>query len=645
MRQARGPPSSRRSPSPAQYSSVPTQIPTPQLYQSGPTSQQSHTMPYSAGTSQDEHADLLPHHHRPGETTQGVATGSIGSAYGPYPHPASDESGYRSTYNPNRFSNMSNASGFSDTAPTPAPRTPQPQPPAPKTNTVPAYLWDTKDPDLDDFLHNPDPVRDAILDKQWRVFSARGWGNFLLIFILTFGLIILFAGYPIIDWYRYTHPTGPGYNLGGINGTGQIPDLAIPRLIDLDTPSEVYNRKGFDGHDYVLVFSDEFNVDGRTFYEGDDPYWEAVDLHYWLTGDLEWYRQDAITTYDGNLVITMTEEPINGMNFKSGMLQSWNKFCFTTGYLEVRLSLPGSENVPGFWPAVWTMGNLGRIGHGATTEGLWPYSYDACDVGTFPNQTRKDGTPQAAQGLSYLPGQRLSACTCPGSDHPGPSVNKGRSSPEIDLIEANINLTRWKGEASQSMQAGPYNAGYQFYEDLCTIHTPEETSFNSYKGGVYQQAISCHTQINDGPYDGQKFGVFGVEYWSDPNDRDSGFITWAKDGKPSWTLPAAAIGPDPVAEIDRRLVSEEPMSIAINFGIAPSFQLQDFKNLKFPSRFYIDYIRLYQRVGHENIGCDPESHPTKDYIDRHINAYTNPNLTIWSQAGYTFPRNSLYDGC
>lgn len=30
-----------------------------------------------------------------------------------------------------------------------------------------------------------------------------------------------------------------------------------------------------------LVFSDEFNTDGRTFYPGDDPYWEAVDLHYW----------------------------------------------------------------------------------------------------------------------------------------------------------------------------------------------------------------------------------------------------------------------------------------------------------------------------------------------------------------------------
>ncbi len=35
--------------------------------------------------------------------------------------------------------------------------------------------------------------------------------------------------------------------------------------------------------EWDLVFSDEFNVDGRTFYPGDDPYWEAADLHYWQT--------------------------------------------------------------------------------------------------------------------------------------------------------------------------------------------------------------------------------------------------------------------------------------------------------------------------------------------------------------------------
>lgn len=27
-----------------------------------------------------------------------------------------------------------------------------------------------------------------------------------------------------------------------------------------------------------------------------------------------------------------------------------------------------------FWPGVWTMGNLGRAGYGATTEGEWAFT-------------------------------------------------------------------------------------------------------------------------------------------------------------------------------------------------------------------------------------------------------------------------------
>jgi hypothetical protein len=55
-------------------------------------------------------------------------------------------------------------------------------------------------------------------------------------------------------------------------------------LIDLDTPKDAFVRKSFrDGEDWILVFSDEFNTDGRSFYPGDDPYWEAADLHYWVS--------------------------------------------------------------------------------------------------------------------------------------------------------------------------------------------------------------------------------------------------------------------------------------------------------------------------------------------------------------------------
>ena len=40
------------------------------------------------------------------------------------------------------------------------------------------------------------------------------------------------------------------------------------------------------------------------------------------------------------------------------------------------------------------MGNLGRAGYGASLDGMWPYTYDACDVGTVANQT-KNGLPVA----------------------------------------------------------------------------------------------------------------------------------------------------------------------------------------------------------------------------------------------------------
>jgi beta-glucanase (GH16 family) len=124
----------------------------------------------------------------------------------------------------------------------------------------------------------------------------------------------------------------------------------MPQIVDPATPEEALTRTGYDGEKYTLVFSDEFNTDGRSFYPGDDPYWEAVDLWYWATNDLEWYDPAQVTTKDGKLQITMEERTNHdGMQYVSGMLQSWNKFCFTSGYIEMAISLPGpNSNVTGY---------------------------------------------------------------------------------------------------------------------------------------------------------------------------------------------------------------------------------------------------------------------------------------------------------
>lgn len=164
---------------------------------------------------------------------------------------------------------------------------------------------------------------------------------------------------------------------------------------------------------------------------------------------MEWYDPEAITTRNGSLQITLSEHPEHNLNYQGGMMQTWNKFCFTGGYIEASVTLPGANDIQGLWPAIWTLGNLGRAGYGASLDGMWPYTYDTCDVGTLPNQTL-NGEPALAlttggaygKPLSYLPGQRLSACTCEGDDvdHPGPKNDDGswvgRNVPEIDVFEA-----------------------------------------------------------------------------------------------------------------------------------------------------------------------------------------------------------------
>lgn len=56
--------------------------------------------------------------------------------------------------------------------------------------------------------------------------------------------------------------------------------------------------------------------------------------------------------------------------------------CESFPIIAVMLSMLRLGNLPS-----WTMGNLGRAGYGASLEGMWPYTYDSCDIGTVQNQT------------------------------------------------------------------------------------------------------------------------------------------------------------------------------------------------------------------------------------------------------------------
>ncbi|PKI84848.1 hypothetical protein MVES_001058 [Malassezia vespertilionis] len=591
------------------------------------------------------------------------------------------------------------------------------------------YPWmtmsDVKEPDDD--LHDP-TQRDRVRGSAQRAIL-----NISTLVLFVLALLMLFAGYPILHHYTESKDQDQrqadiaremsvkppifadpkSFPLNRVNNT--IPGVKDPRiksLIDPDTPKDAYTMSQFyskgNGKKYQLVFSDEFNVDGRSFYAGEDPFWEAVDLHYWATNNFEWYDPAAITTQNGSLRIKLEEHPEHGVNFRGGMLQSWNKFCFRGGIITGRIQLPGFRNVQGLWPAFWLMGNLGRAGYGATLEGTWPYSYEACDVGTVQNQTMYNRTyPQGyppynnvggayvfnkkhnTTSLSFLPGQKLSACTCPDDDHPGPKVNnewKGRSAPEIDVFEAQTSEDHVG--VSQSCQMAPYNWLYDItmnhnngqpgdaaYNDTLYKmfrNQGQLSELNSYQGEITQQSLSgvawasqqavqyaakenwgssyLDPQLTEGGELAENFAVYSLEY----APGTAGHAAWKSNDQPTWELYPKALQPDLRSKISARPFPSEPMYILLNLGISENFgNIQWDKIITgFPFEMAIDYVRVYQDPDAIDIGCDTPEYPSKDYIEKHKEAYTNSDFTVWGgsrdEGGYgaDWPRNRLYSsGC
>jgi beta-glucanase (GH16 family) len=344
---------------------------------------------------------------------------------------------------------------------------------------------------------------------------------------------------------------------------------------------------------------------------------------------MEYYHPDQVTTRDGNMVITLEEKAVGKLDYSSGMVQTWNKFCFQGGRLEVKVRLPGDPLVEGLWPGAWTLGNLGRAGYKATTDGIWPYSYDSCDDAVKANQS-------LTTGLSWLPGQRLNACVCSG-DHPNPG--HGRGAPEIDLIEASSHHAG--AEVSQSLQVAPFDEGRKFKVSSAQ-DIGSKTKINDYLGSPLQQSISALTKLEERIFEkkGGDFETFSIEY----DYEDDGYITWFVGDKKTWTVKADAIGENAASKVSERKIPEEPMYIILNLALSKSFaQGLDVSKLTLPSEYLIDYVRLYQDPSKKKVSCDPKSHPTKDYIESHPKAYYNKNFTSWKSAGYTAPLYTVSD--
>lgn len=490
-------------------------------------------------------------------------------------------------------------------------------------------MWDEKEDDDD--MHMPMVDDDIKMKANWRDRFSRENICSIIGFIMMFiGMLLLFIILPVLSStglnlidYTYETPLDEFPNPQGApwahvnNRTYPLLKNLRTGLIDPDTPQEAMTKTSLvDGSTLNLVFSDEFNDENRTFYDGDDPFWFGFDGWYGATQDLEYYDPDAISTSGGVLTLQLDKFENHNLQYRSGMLNSWNKMCFKGGIWEVSVSLPGPPGVHALWPGIWSMGNLGRPGYLATTDGLWPYTYNSCDAGITPNQSMSDGT-------SHLPGQRLPSCTCPNSDHPTPGT--GRGAPEIDIIEvaADYGNHGW-ATATQSFQVAPFDIWY--YPNYEYFSTPDYSLsyVNSYVGGPYQQAVSTTTVLNNDWFDGKAYQRYSYEY--SPGSDKNAYISWAVGDQIMAGFDARAVGPN--GNIGQRLISEEPMSMILNLAISNAWTTIDYGPLYFPTVMRVDYVRIYQREGEESVTCDPPGYETTEYIANHPEAYNNPNYTV-----------------
>ena len=111
----------------------------------------------------------------------------------------------------------------------------------------------------------------------------------------------------------------------------------------------------------VLVFSDEFNIDGAP-----DPTKWGYDIGTgsggWGNNELEFYtsRPQNSIVQGGVLKIIALKENYMGSNYTSARLLSKNKYSFKYGRIEVRAKFPTGV---GTWPAAWMLGaNIDAVG-------------------------------------------------------------------------------------------------------------------------------------------------------------------------------------------------------------------------------------------------------------------------------------------
>jgi hypothetical protein len=142
----------------------------------------------------------------------------------------------------------------------------------------------------DDEMHMPREDDDIRYKSKLKDhFNKESIASTIGLIMMVIGLLFIFIALPVMSFMgviEYNSSWGTPLNwlpnIYRAEPWAQVNNKKYPYLenirtglVDPDTPRSALKKIGEFGDEYELVFSDEFNDNNRTFYEGDDPYFYA----------------------------------------------------------------------------------------------------------------------------------------------------------------------------------------------------------------------------------------------------------------------------------------------------------------------------------------------------------------------------------
>lgn len=370
-----------------------------------------------------------------------------------------------------------------------------------------------------------------------------------------------------------------------------------------------------------------------------DANWEALDVRDDLhSSQIQMYKPENVAIVDGQAVFTFEvntsyDYDHAAYTYRSGRLSSWNKVCFTGGYIEARVRLPGTAYVSGLEAAFSIFGNLGRTGYYDSMDGLWPWSYNYCDT------VAQYG--QADWANSDIIHQNFSACNDYSAEYGWPA-NVGRGSPQADVFVSQVPSGGWDGTRGAYLRQGlnlapkippntTHGAGLTgdctYTGDTCTginfltdygYYTGMDTNC-MYENGTYlggdtlHDCVAADSNVYETHFD--DFHRYGM--WIDPSGQ---YMAWYIDDTVVFELSSTGLtnktNPNNVTQtVGERLIPKEPMYIALGM------QSDAIGSVALPDYMEVDWVRLWQRSGTDSMGCDPTDYPTSTFISSRTSTF------------------------